>query len=99
MPSYSSRKRFEEYMQEVADRRLGKPKDESSESPKKAQRQRTFGNCFSLFGSRSVITKAKLPSLSLTLTIATLLGLIPPAGTKLAIDYVLTDPPLPCQVG
>jgi ATP-binding cassette subfamily B protein/subfamily B ATP-binding cassette protein MsbA len=27
-----------------------------------------------------------------TLTISTLLGLMPPAGTKLAIDYVLTEP-------
>ncbi len=30
-----------------------------------------------------------------TLTVSTLLGLLPPAGTKLAIDYILTDPPLP----
>ena len=34
-----------------------------------------------------------------TLTIATLLGLIPPAATKVAIDYAFTGTPLPASAG
>src|SRR5262245_43723128 len=33
-----------------------------------------------------------------TLTVATLLKLIPPAATKITIDYVLTDRPLPASL-
>ena len=95
MPIYSSRKRFLEYMEEVEDRRRGKSKDDASDAKKQAERQRTFWELLRAFWIQLGEHQRKILFSLFTLTVATLLGLLPPAGTKLAIDYVLTDPPRP----
>lgn len=50
-----------------------------------------LGTFFSLLGRRRIPILFSLA----TLTIATLLGLLPPAATKIAIDYAFTSTPLP----
>ncbi len=95
MPIYSSRKRFLEYLQEVENRRRGKSPDDSGEAKKQNERQRTFWNLLTAFWAQLGEHQRKIIFSLFTLTIATLLGLLPPAGTKLAIDYVLTNPPQP----
>ena len=95
MPIYSSRKRFLEYMQEVEDRRRGKSKDADGDAKKPSARQRTFWDLLRAFWIQLGEHQGKIIWSLFTLTIATLLGLLPPAGTKLAIDYVLTSPPQP----
>lgn len=95
MPIYSSRKRFLEYMQEVEDRRRGKSKDTDGDAKKPSARQRTFWDLLRAFWIQLGEHQGKIIWSLFTLTIATLLGLLPPAGTKLAIDYVLTSPPQP----
>jgi len=94
MPIFSSRQRFDEYLQEVEGRRRGKSKDDSAESNKKKVQQRTFWQLLLAFWKQLGEHQGKIILSLSTLTVATLLGLLPPAGTKLAIDYVLTDPPL-----
>lgn len=108
MPS-SSRQLFRDYLSYVRERRQRRDRGEPS-SPEEAsafettqsghrrprrERVRTFGTLFIAFwnllqGHRRQV----LVALSL-LVVGTLLGLIPPVGTKLAIDSVLTDPPRP----
>lgn len=98
MPTPSSRQRYGDYLNEVASRR-----DKSTESrtgtdddgtKKKAARQRTFWQLFGSFWSQLVGHRRKVLFALATLTVSTLLGLLPPAGTKFAIDYVLTEPPV-----
>jgi ATP-binding cassette, subfamily B, bacterial len=96
----NSRRRFAEYRKEVAKRRKSStpPQDFHSDRPdveSTAARQRTFWRLLSDFWSQVREHRSKVVLALATLTVATLLGLIPPAGTKLAIDYVLTVPPQP----
>lgn len=102
MPAQSSRSRFARYRQKVRDRQRSKEPipasphgDGSGGSRKLGERQRGFVELFREFwrllrGHRHQV----IASLAI-LTFAVLLRLIPPAGTKLAIDSVLTDPPKP----
>lgn len=100
MPAASSRERFEKYRQSLKDRKSGSVPvaGHGSGDParrKLGSRQRSTGELLRAFwqqlgGFRHTI----LVALAL-LTVATILGLIPPAGTKAAIDYVLTSPPEP----
>ncbi len=90
---FSSRQRFGEYLKEVEERRSGKSKDDSAESKKKKAQQRTFWQLLIAFWKQLGEHQGKIILSLSTLTLATLLGLLPPAGTKLAIDYVLTNPP------
>lgn len=97
----TSRQRFKEYMLEIAERRRNPSDDKkakkspdanSSTSP---ERQRSFWQLLSAFWRELGEHRGKVTLALATLTVSTLLGLIPPAGTKLAIDYVLTEPPEP----
>lgn len=94
MPQPTSRQRFRDYLTEIADRR--RPGTTAKENEKSSsERNRSFWQLLREFwrllkGHRSNVIFALG-----TLTIATLLGLIPPAGTKFAIDYVLSEPRLP----
>jgi ATP-binding cassette, subfamily B, bacterial len=96
----SSRRRFAEYQAEVAARRQSgqRPTSYHSDRPEEetnTSRQRSFWVLLSSFWRELGDHRGKVLWALATLTVSTLLGLIPPAGTKLAIDYVLTDPPLP----
>lgn len=100
MPTEPSRTRFIEYRATVRERNARRQRPaghgHSDRNPKKlGERERGFRELFSEFlglirGHRLQVAFA----LSL-LTVAIGLRLIPPLGTKLAIDSVLTDPPQP----
>ena len=100
MPTEPSRRRFRQYRQSVRERnasrrgRIVHAAEERSEK-KLGERQRGTSELFGEFlklltGHRSQVVLA----LSL-LTVSIGLRLIPPLGTKLAIDSVLTEPPKP----
>lgn len=105
MANRTSRSRFEEYREEIEARRekeKSKSKDSEdqenqSDDPhartRSADRQRTFWTLLKQFWRLLEGHRPKVFFALATLTVSTLLGLIPPAGTKLAIDYVLTEPP------
>ncbi len=93
----SSRQRFRDYQQELAERRrLGQPPgrhhsdhpDQMSAAPS----HRSFWTLLAKFWKELGEHRHRVVLALVTLTISTLLGLMPPAGTKLAIDYVLTEP-------
>lgn len=105
MANRTSRSRFEQYREEIEARRE-KEKSKSKESEDKenrsdnphartrsSDRQRTFWTLLKQFWRLLDGHRPKVFFALGTLTVSTLLGLIPPAGTKLAIDYVLTEPP------
>ncbi len=100
MTSHSSRQRFTDYRQEVRERNargeVPAPHGRGDRNPKKlGERDRSFWELFRSFlglihGHRGTIAIA----LSM-LTVSIGLRLVPPIGTKLAIDVALTDPPKP----
>ncbi len=104
MPQSTSRQRYMEYLQKVAARRKEKPtgdtsyhggSDDHSKRGQSKERSRTSWQLLTQFWSMLGEHRGKVIVALATLTVSTLLSLIPPAGTKLAIDYVLTEPPLP----
>ncbi len=103
MPQSTSRQRYLEYMQKVAARRKEKTpsggsyhgdSDDSRRGQSK-ERSRTAWQLLTQFWRMLGEHRGKVIMALATLTVSTLLSLIPPAGTKLAIDYVLTEPPVP----
>jgi ATP-binding cassette, subfamily B, bacterial len=96
MPAYSSRQRYLEYLQEVKQRRENPIAKESGDGkPQKTATQRTSWQLLAAFWGQLRGHRGKVIFALSTLTVSTLLGLLPPAGTKMAIDYVLTEPPQP----
>ena len=98
MPTQPSRHRFIEYRQKVRKRNASGERSkrdvQASRNPKKiGERDRRFWELFSQFLKLTATHRREiLVSLGL-LTIGIGLRLIPPFGTKLAIDSVLTNPP------
>jgi ATP-binding cassette subfamily B protein/subfamily B ATP-binding cassette protein MsbA len=87
----SSRKQFEDYKAEFHGN--GKPRSDG-----KARRER---GTFDLISSFLKLLRGHRSSVALslcTLTVATLLALLPPAAIKFVVDYVLGDEPLPSAV-
>ncbi|GJQ30124.1 MAG: ABC transporter ATP-binding protein [Phycisphaerae bacterium] len=92
----SSRARFDEYQV----RRKGDPSwatqgGPSKPTPSKKARARSFFDLFARFWEQ---THGHRPFIALaltTLTIVTAVGLVVPASTKVAIDFILTDNPGP----
>jgi ATP-binding cassette, subfamily B, bacterial len=104
MTGPSSRQRFIEYQQELAARsRAGmRPVSVHGDSPEEqgaAARHRNFWELLGRFWQELGDHQGKVLLALASLTVSTLLGLIPPVGTKLAIDYVLTVPPLELPSG
>lgn len=105
MTKLSSRLRFIEYRQYVRQRKLSRePVDLSPHgtaatgaSRKLGSKQRGFFELFRHFWRMLGEHRSPVVAALATLTVATLLRLVPPAGTKLAIDCVLATPrqPLP----
>lgn len=94
----SSGQRFREYRHKVRQRNRGElPANLENDEDKKDKtpRTRTFGQLvwafFHLLGSHRIAIGFALG----TLTLATCLNLVPPLATKLIIDNVLTNRPLP----
>ncbi|MEZ6090656.1 MAG: ABC transporter ATP-binding protein [Pirellulaceae bacterium] len=95
----SSRQRFRQYRQDARQRSHSVPDASPHGHGHRAEpsiaRQRTFIQLFREFWKLLGNQRRAVVLGLLTLTIATLLRLAPPAATKLAIDCVLTDPPKP----
>ena len=95
MSKLTSRQRYNEYQRELAERGEDRESKPSGDSKSKSARTRTSWQLLARFWQQLAGHHGKVIFALATLTVSTLLGLIPPAGTKLAIDYVLTKPPQP----
>src|SRR5690606_8099868 len=93
MPNITSRQSYHEYLRELERRR--RQAADGEEHGGTPQRQRSFWELLARFWSLIGAHRGKVLIALATLTVSTLLGLIPPAGTKFAIDYCLTVPPKP----
>ncbi|QDV17625.1 Putative multidrug export ATP-binding/permease protein [Gimesia panareensis] len=89
--SHSSRQQFEEYKEEFRETQLTAQKKQASRDRSSWELVRSF------LGLLTNYRASVLFSLG-TLTIATLLALIPPAATKFVVDYVLDQKPLPVDL-
>jgi ATP-binding cassette, subfamily B, bacterial len=97
--STSSRRRFRDYRKEFTRRKQSGEFNVggSFHSPDRPvhKRTRSFGVLLREF-FRLLKGQRRAMAIALsTLTVATLLALVPPAATKIVIDYVFTDRPLP----
>jgi ATP-binding cassette subfamily B protein/subfamily B ATP-binding cassette protein MsbA len=102
MATVTSRQRYETYRRQLRERssesRSGQPGTSppaGGQFPPRPARSRSFGRLLIEFlrllaGHRGAIAFALA-----TLTVATVLRLAPPLATKLVVDHVLTDHPLP----
>ena len=94
----SSRQRFENYKQEFLNRDKNSENERDSSDKKrqrKSQRDRSSWTLVREFLNLLRGHRGPIIFSMATLTIATILALIPPAAVKLVIDYVLTSQPLP----
>lgn len=92
----SSRQRFGEYRQKLADEHQGLPPT-SADSGGISQK-RSSRSAWTLIRDFWKLMRKQQPAVTAALvcvTVATLLGLIPPAATKFIIDYVIGDRALP----
>ena len=93
----SSRRRYLEYQAARKAKASGRSASGSTRpgDPKSGHRERTFWQLLSdFFGLLGPLRKSVVFALA-SLTVGTVLKLLPPAATKIVIDYVLTKQPLP----
>ncbi len=100
MPILPSHRRFTEYRQEVRERNAkGEPPDphghDARSSKKLGTRQRGFFELFREFWRLISGHRLAIYATLALMTVGIALRLVPPLGTKLAIDSVLTRPPKP----
>ncbi len=93
----SSRQQFDDYRGEIRSRDDLHIRHKPEDGDVRASSGRSFRELFSAFlgllrGYRWAIAVALI-----TLTVSTLLKLLPPLATKIAIDYVLSDNPIPAH--
>jgi ATP-binding cassette subfamily B protein len=92
MDSTSSRRKFREYQRRRA---AGRTRDDAPDKPTQP-RQRSFLELLRALWQLLRGHRSKIVFALTTLTFATLLKLVPPAATKLAIDYIFVpSAPLP----
>jgi ATP-binding cassette subfamily B protein/subfamily B ATP-binding cassette protein MsbA len=89
-PTATSRRQFEQYRSELVAR--------NSDVHQRHRRDRTAGMLIWSFLKLVNGRRAALAFALGTLSLATLLSLVPPAATKFVVDYVLTGRPLPATV-
>ena len=93
--SKSSRIRFENYRESLRERNQQGSDNSSKDSKGKRPRLRSTRQLlWSFFDLLSTQRRAVMWALA-TLTISTVLGLVPPAATKLIVDSVLGETPVP----
>lgn len=99
----SSKRSYQDYLNEIRERNRDRnhrpahsPHQESSRN--NAARTRSFWQLLTDFWGLVGVYQPKVLFGLGTLTISTLLGLIPPLATKLAIDSALTTPPHPLPI-
>lgn len=96
LPSPSSRHRFDEYRNEVKDRTLpGGSVHGSGSERKKKDRVRSAGQLLKRFRQLLSPYRNQLFWILASLTVSTILALIPPLGIKFLVDYVLTGESIP----
>ncbi len=95
----SSRQRFQEYRQSLHKRKQDRqlPRNEKNDSSSSGELRSTWQLLRSFGKLLKPQSKAITWALA-TLTLSTLLGLIPPAATKLLVDCVFGDQPVPEMV-
>jgi ATP-binding cassette subfamily B protein/subfamily B ATP-binding cassette protein MsbA len=93
----SSSRRFRQYKAEVRARlKSGRPTETApDDSQQRSRRKRSFVLLLRAFLGLLAGHRLRLVAALSCLTVATVLGLIPPAGTKLVVDHVLNSEPLP----
>jgi ATP-binding cassette subfamily B protein/subfamily B ATP-binding cassette protein MsbA len=98
----SSNRRFQEYLDAIRVRRKSKGPDESGADHHGFGRgstlersNRSFAKLFREFWKMLAGYRVRIALGLWILTLTTLMSLLPPLATKLAIDSVLTSPPLP----
>lgn len=96
----SSRSRFDSYLDGLTNRKKNRPLkvgNDKNATNKTDELRSTWALLKSFWGllrtQRSAIAWALL-----TLTLSTTLGLLPPAATKVIIDYILDDKPIPTDL-
>jgi len=95
----SSRRRFQKYRDDLK-HRSGSPQRKHSGSREDASqsgRLRSTSQLIRAFWDLLGNQRASVLAALVTLTLATLLGLVPPAATKFVVDYVLGDQILPTE--
>jgi ATP-binding cassette subfamily B protein/subfamily B ATP-binding cassette protein MsbA len=91
-----SRSRFEQYRQKVKTKQLPKGSIHSTgEARSSKDRVRSARELVWQFLLLLLPYRRLMIWILLSLTVATLIGLVPPAGTKFIVDYGLSDRPLP----
>jgi len=96
----SSRQRFEEYKQEFLGRDKDSERNRDSSDKKhkrKSKRDRSSWMLVREFLRMLAGHRGSIIFSMATLTVATILALIPPVAVKLIVDNVLTDQPLPAS--
>jgi len=91
----SSRQRYRSYLSRVG----GTSSQDASIPERRSARSRPFTALLWAFVALLRPHRRAMVVALLTLSVATLLGLVPPAATKIAIDSVFSDVPLPAIVG
>ncbi len=96
----SSRRRFAEYLDHIRKRRNEGEGDGSAteSSPEQSKTDRSFLTLFGQFIRLLNGHRGKIAVALLTLSVSTVLKLVPPAATKVAIDYVFTERPIPAAI-
>ena len=89
-----SRRRFAEYRKQLRENRRNGKKPDADKARAERGQPRTFWRLLVEFWRLLEGHQGAVVFALATVTVATLLALLPPAATKLTIDYVLTDKPL-----
>lgn len=89
----TSSRRYQEYRREVAAKRSSSAAQHEGEAKKRAAR--SFGQLLAEFLKLTRGHTRAIAFALATLTVATILRLAPPLATKLVVDNVLIDRPLP----
>ena len=95
--SRSSRALYDRYVDDLVQRRKSGQhlQTDSRGKPRPRSRHRNAGELLREFWRLLGAERPRVVFALGTLTVATLLALVPPAATKFVVDYVLTDQPLP----
>jgi ATP-binding cassette subfamily B protein/subfamily B ATP-binding cassette protein MsbA len=94
MNRVSSRRKFTDYREQIRDRPFG---TRQTSEPGTQQTSRSFAQLFVAFVGRLRGHRLTIALALASLTVATALKLVPPLSLKLAVDYVLSDRPLPAN--
>ncbi len=89
----SSRQRFREYLDGL--RQRFRSSGSTTEPTKRRRRVRSTTELVVRFFALTRGLRGRITFALGTLTVSTLIALVPPAATKFIVDYVLTDKPLP----